>query len=116
MFANIKRLKLWVPILPFIIYALGVGMNTAVISSNHGMMPVVVPTSYTEVSTPGTILDKAHIVYDPRNTHLTVLIDWISVSNDGVYSLGDMFLYLGLYTEVPFITVWIGLALLGKLE
>jgi|SRR5271167_1565474 len=107
---------MWVLLLPFILYGFGAFLNVLVVSANHGMMPVVVPSSFAALNAPGMIMDDVHIVYDPANARLTPLIDWIEVPHFGSYSPGDMFIYLGDWMTVPFIGGWFGLMVLGKID
>jgi len=66
----------------------GAVLNFGVMSLNHDRMPVAIlgcPEGY--------ILDVSHAFAGP-STHLTVLSDCIYY-DDSIYSLGDLFLYLG---------------------
>lgn len=137
MLKNIKKFRLWVLALPFLIFGLGVFSNVLVISVNHGMMPVMVPTAYMSkvcntqspfdqlfetrpiaqvTCAPGTVMDDAHVVYDPDHTNLVILTDWIIIPHDGAYSPGDIALALGNWLTFPCLFAWLGVALLGKTD
>jgi hypothetical protein len=105
-------MRLWLLLLPFILFFLGVGMNLLELSVNAGMMPVVMPLSWLadHPSQPGDILDDVHMVIAKWN-HLKFLCDWIQ-TGEMVCSPGDCFLWLGDWLQIPCIAAW--LALLWK--
>ena len=128
-----KKLRLWVLLLPFVLYYLGAGLNLLVITVNDGAMPVVMPFSsqcadaprdvdflgmkiHVPVSLrdckPGETLDHVHRVAI-ESDHLKWLEDWIQVPGLGICSPGDCFLWLGDFLTYPLVAAWFALLLVG---
>lgn len=125
-----KKLRLWVLLLPFVLFYLGIGLNLLVITVNDGAMPVVMPFSSKcsdtvefmghELEAPrpcnsGETLDRVHRVAQ-NSDHLKFLEDWIQVPHVGVCSPGDCLLWLGDWMTYPFIAAWFALLLVGTKE
>jgi hypothetical protein len=118
-----KRLRLWILLLPFALYFFGVGLNILVITANHGTMPVVLPLAdkqpqvnmktgeVTPAPEAGDLLDDVHRVYISEDIHLAALCDWIQVRGVGVVSPGDCLLWLGDWMTYPFVGAWFALLL-----
>lgn len=115
-----RRLKLWIVIIPLALILLGTASNQAVLIANHDKFPVMfngVNGSGIEV---GQMFhgDDVHCMMGP-STHLNFLAD-IFDFHDGLYSIGDGLLYIGLWLWQYAPAVWIftlcSLVLKGKDE
>jgi hypothetical protein len=103
--------KNWIILLPFALFYLGAALNVLALTANWGVMPVVIPASWDQVS-PGTILDPRHISWHSA-VHLAVLCDWIRWYN-GMVSPGDLLLWLGDWIQPYGIGAWVGVNLWGS--
>jgi hypothetical protein len=127
-------LRLWILLLPFVLFYGGAGMNLAVISANKGAMPVVMPFDAQCVDASGetdlfswamgdsgmhpcqpgeSLHDGVHRVAAPTD-HLKILEDWIQIPGMGIASIGDCFLWLGDWLEMPMLGAWFALLLLKR--
>jgi hypothetical protein len=111
----------WLLVLPYLLYGLGTFLNTLVVTSNRGIMPVLCPLDFKHYVAEldedipyksGEMMDQVHRVMKPDD-HLKFLADWI-VYPHGAYieSPGDQFIDLGNWMMTPFLWAW--LALLWK--
>ncbi len=75
--------------LPFVVYALGLGMNQAAIHLNHLQMPYMFPdcANVTQILDKVGMSDPIHTCMTPT-THLKVFADTLIYSG-GVASIGD---------------------------
>ena len=125
-----KKLRLWILLLPFALYYLGAGMNILAVTANNGGMPVYMPVTWPGacdesidvfgmklqrhvICEEGHVLDHKHIVAGP-STHLVILTDWIQIAGDSVVSPGDCLLWLGDWLTIPMMGAWFGLLLLKE--
>lgn len=104
-----KRYGLLLLFAPFLLFAVGALSQLAVERSNHDMMPV---HSHCDRIGP---LDDNHICETPE-THLKFLDDRIVLEPIGVYSIGDVFLWLAEVGTIPFPVLWLGLVLAKELK
>ena len=114
----LKQLRIGLLLLPFFLVSAGTIANIAVVTANHGAMPVVIPAPIRfkfaqgddpDLLTPGEVMDKVHTVYDPKDIHLKVLCDWIQVPRFGVVSPGDLVLWTGEWASTPVFCFWLAL-------
>ncbi len=111
----LKQLRIGLLALPFLLQGLGGVANLAVLTANHGSMPVVIPVPIREELkgedslTPGEVLDEVHTVYNPQDIHLKVLCDWIQVPRVGTVSPGDLLLWAGEWSVSPVFFLWLAL-------
>ena len=125
-----RKLRLWILVLPFLLFYLGVGMNILAVTVNQGEMPVYMPLGFvhacdTDVDffglkvhvvqqcKEGQLIDDRHTVAGP-NTHLKPLVDWIQLAGSSVVSPGDCFLWLGDFLTLPLCFTWLGLLVTQK--
>lgn len=103
-----KLKHLWLPILPYILFAVGFGSNALVCAFNGGQMPVQEPGAcHLDPSD-----DPLHVCMD-HNTHMKMLADWILIPNVGVASPGDLLEWAFAYTKTELLWLWLGLTLSG---
>lgn len=103
----------WLLAAPTALFAFGALLNILVTSANHGMMPVVVPTSQLQEMiqagwTSGSLMDEAHKVME-HGDHLKFLSDWIHIPGLGTASIGDGFLELSDWVQNYVYGAWIAL-------
>lgn len=96
-------MRKWIPLYPLALFLLGAGLNILAVTVNHGVMPYVQALGY-QIFPPGTVTDPRHITWNDH-VHLAVLCDWIQIDG-GVCSIGDCFLWLGEWMEVPALVAW----------
>jgi Family of unknown function (DUF5317) len=116
-----KKLRLWLLILPFALFYLGAALNLLVIAANHGTMPCVIPYGWIPTHLPWIIpgfqMDVVHRVINPHDIHLAFLCDWIFVPfMESVVSPGDCLLWLGDWLTVPLVSAWFALLIFGSKE
>lgn len=124
MFLHImKQLRVGLLLLPFLLVGAGTVSNIAVVTANHGAMPVVIPAPIREklaqgddpdLLTPGEVMDEVHVVYNPSDIHLKVLCDWIILPRFGVASPGDLMLWTGEWASSPTFVLWLALLYADK--
>ena len=91
----------WIVLLPVALIVLGAAMNQVAIIANHDVMPVLINSG--KVMMAGGVrpfdgremLDPMHSVMN-KDTHLKFLCDILDFQ-DGIYSLGDEVLFLGIW-------------------
>lgn len=109
---SLKSLKLWMPILPFVLFYLGAFCNILAITVNHGTMPVTVPLGM-DPPAPGTLLDGVHAQWS-NGVHLAFLCDWIVILHaTGVCSPGDLLLWAGDFLQIPMFFAWLSFLVYG---
>ncbi len=111
-------MKLRIPYLyllaaPLALWSIGAALNILAISVNHGMMPVVWPTSSIQEALaagwqPGMLIDGAHKVME-HGDHLKFLCDWVQIPHVGTASIGDGLLYLSDWVQNYVYGAWIAL-------
>ena len=123
-YMNIRKLLrtsfLWILLVPYGIFGLGILSNQVVLQANHDAFPVMVnPVKLAEILPDGTkllppgqsqMIDTVHCTMT-KDTHLNVLADVFDLGS--IYSIGDFGIMLGewLNTFAPF--VW-GYAVIKK--
>lgn len=121
----LKQLRIGLLLLPFFLLGAGTTANIAVVTANHGAMPVVIPAPIRfklaqgddpDLLTPGEVLDEVHTVYNPKDIHLKVLCDWIQVPRFGVVSPGDLLLWTGEWSVSPVFFLWLALLYSDKCQ
>lgn len=101
-----KRLRLWILLLPYLLHYFGAFLNLLVITVNHGQMPVAMPPWI-----PVEELPFKHCVMT-HETHLNFIADWIMIWwNSAVWSPGDVFIELGDWIEPFCLGAWAALLL-----
>jgi hypothetical protein len=106
------KLRLWVLLVPVLLYALGAICNVSAITANHGAMPVVIPITWRDddgIPGPGDTIDERHVAWYP-GARLKVLCDWIQLPGE-VASIGDLCLWTADDLARPAVIVWFTLLL-----
>jgi hypothetical protein len=93
---------LWVLATPFLLFALGAACNISAKRANDDLMPVhghcwMIPS-----------FDSTHSCETPE-TRLKLLDDRIEIEPIGIYSIGDVFLWLREEFGFVLIALWLGL-------
>ncbi len=111
-------MKLRIPYLallaaPLALFGIGAALNILAISVNHGVMPVVWPTSSIQHAVaagwaPGMLIDDSHKLME-HGDHLKFLCDWINLPHVGTASIGDGFIYLSDYVQNYVYGAWLAL-------
>jgi hypothetical protein len=94
-----RDLLLWLLLLPFAFQYAGIALNQAAVIANHDTMPVLVNQAKAS-----HVPDDIHAVMDSQ-TRLKFLCD-IFDARDAIYSLGDGFLFFGLWLEPYAFFLW----------
>lgn len=104
---TIRRLKLWIVIIPLALILLGTMSNQAVLIANHDKFPVMWNGVYGSGIPVGGFRphDAVHCMMGPA-THLNWLADIFDLQ-DALYSIGDFFILAGewLWQYAP--AIWI---------
>jgi Family of unknown function (DUF5317) len=99
----VKETHVWLVWIPLLLLALGIGMNFLAVTTNHGIMPVVLPPSTTIANE-----DKMHLAATADSRFL-FLCDWIHLHATGkVASPGDYLITAGDLLKWPLVWIWVG--------
>lgn len=96
-----RKLHLWIPVAPWLLWGLGAALNVLVMSCNHGLMP------YQWTQWAGGD-DTYHILWT-HATHLKMLADWICIpALGGIVSPGDLMILVADWLKLPAFSFWLG--------
>lgn len=103
--AILRSTALWIILIPIVFGYVGTLSNQAVLLANGGKFPVSINTrrQVDNVDEAG-YLDKVHIVMTSK-THLNALADIFDFKQEGIESVGDLFIELSfwLWTFAPYV-------------
>ena len=113
MFSALRKTFLWVLFLPYLAVFIGTASNQAVLWANNDTFPVKVNLAKLADLTQGdtielpdgtVMIDDVHCLMTSK-THLNLLADNWDFQNEGIESVGDMFIELGAWlgTFCPYI-------------
>lgn len=101
----IRRARLWLVALPYLILFVGGTANQIVLHVNGGKFPVQInPTQQVGKVDVNGMLDAVHCVMTSQ-TRLNWLGDWIDLVKE-VDSPGDLLIDLGLFLQYPAFLLW----------
>lgn len=101
----IRRARLWIVALPYLILSVGILSNQVVLHVNGGKFPVQInPTAAAGKVDANGMIDPVHCVMT-SHTRLNWLADWIDLVKE-VDSPGDLLIDLGLFLQYPAFLLW----------
>jgi hypothetical protein len=126
MWKFLRKTALWIVLTPLAITYLGAGLNQLVLNANHDKFPVEVNTVKEKIfvakataewkdeaaelgidgTLPAGMIDDTHCIMT-KDTHLNWLADVFDLRGDGIYSIGDGLITIGVWLQGFMWYVWV---------
>lgn len=92
-------------ILPGLLFCVGFILNSIAVAANQGQMAVLMPGGCYVKDFVG---DPNHVCMT-HASHFKFLSDWVLIPSLGIASPGDFLIWLGEYTYLPGLYIWIAM-------